>query len=108
MEGGGGARGGARVVRPCYTSQPQTMLFITLLVVRTACCRRMFVQQHEALSQVFMPLCEHAQNPTYSVFVSLYDMRLSEYAYSWVWRSQLGPKEDAITWGQCANMGPPN
>ena len=34
-------------------------------------------------------------NPaTYSDFASLYNMRLIEYIYSWVWRSRLDPKAD--------------
>ena len=52
-------------------------------------------QQHEAVSQVFMPFCKQAQNPSiYSDFFSLYNVRLIEYKYSWVWRSQLDPKAD--------------
>ena len=62
-------------------------------LVCATCCRRMFdVQQHEALSQVFMTFCEHAQNPTvYSVFTSLCNVRLIEYIYSWVWLA-VGPQ----------------
>ena len=51
------------------------------------------IQQHEALSQVFMPFCKHAQNPAiYGDFASLYNLRLIDIIYSWVWRSQLDPK----------------
>ena len=45
------------------------------------------VQQHEALSQVFMPICKHAQNLAI-YFASLCNVRLIEYVYSWVWHSQ--------------------
>ena len=61
-----------------------------VLLVYTACCRRMLdVQQHEALSQMFMPFCEHAQNPAiYGVLASLDTLcnvvRLIESIYSWV------------------------
>ena len=43
-----------------------------------------------------MPFCEHARNPDIrGVFASLYNVRLIEHIYSWVWLSQLDPKADA-------------
>ena len=68
---------------------PKTLLFATC----TTCCWRMFdVQLHKVLSQVFMPFCEHAQNPA-----------ICGAFASFVWRSHLIPKRTSwITWGKCA------
>ena len=43
-------------------NMPKTLPWTACLTLSTTCCRRMFdVQQHGALSQVFMPSCKHAQ-----------------------------------------------
>ena len=68
--GGGGRRGGGggRWLRPCFTHthtpNQNPAIYGVFLPAYTRCRRRMSdVRQDEALSQVFMTLANHAQNP---------------------------------------------
>ena len=65
--------GGGGVGYECDSNHPQTLLFTAILPLHATCCRRMFdVQQHEALSQVFMPIASIPQTLLFAAFLPLY------------------------------------